>query len=61
MIQAGKAKGKAEDILAIFETRGLAVSAEQRARILESKDTVELDRWLRKAVTAERVAELFSH
>ena len=56
----GKAEGKAEDILAIFETRGLTVTGEQRARILRSKDTAELDRWLRKAVTAESAAELFS-
>jgi predicted transposase YdaD len=57
----GKAEGKAEDILAIFETRRIAISAQQRARILDCKDVIELDRWLRKAVTAESVAELFSH
>jgi putative YhgA-like transposase len=57
----GEAKGKAESILAIFEERRLAISAEQRGRILECKDVLELDRWLRKAVTAQSVAELFSH
>ena len=58
---AGKAEGKAEAILAILETRRLAVSAQERSRILECKDLAELDRWLRKAVTAESVTELFSH
>lgn len=57
----GEAKGKADGILAIFETRGLAVSEEQRARVLECKDAGQLDRWLRKAVTAQSAAELFSH
>jgi hypothetical protein len=57
----GKAEGKAEDLLVILETRGLDVSAEQRARILECKDVAQLDRWLRKAITANTVAELFSH
>jgi hypothetical protein len=47
-------------VLAVFEVRGLAVSAEDRARILDCKDVAELDRWLRKAVTAASVAELFS-
>jgi flagellar biosynthesis/type III secretory pathway protein FliH len=57
----GEARGKAESVLAIFEARGLTVSAEQRAQILESKNVDELDRWLRKAVTAASAAELFSH
>jgi hypothetical protein len=60
-VRRGKAEGKAEALLAIFETRGLAVGAEQRARILECRDIAELDRWLRKAITAHSVAELFSH
>ena len=57
----GKAEGKAEDVLAVLEARRLSVTADERARILDSKDIAELDRWLRKAVTVERVAELFSH
>jgi hypothetical protein len=56
----GKAEGKAEGVLAILEARGLAVSADQRARILASKDLAELDRWLRRAVSAESIGELFS-
>jgi hypothetical protein len=60
-VRRGKAEGKAEALLAIFETRGLAVGAEQRARILECRDIAELDRWLRKAITAQTAAELFSH
>jgi predicted transposase YdaD len=56
----GKAEGKAESVLTILETRGLAVSAEQRARIVHEKDPSELERWLRRAVTAGSVAELFA-
>jgi hypothetical protein len=57
----GKAEGKAEALLAILEARDVPVSAEERARILDCKDAPELDRWLRKAVTAQTVAELLSH
>lgn len=57
----GKAEGKAEGILVIFETRDLAVSAEQRAKILACKDVTQLDRWLGRAVTVNTVEELFFH
>ena len=57
----GKAAGKAEGVLAVLDARGLPVSAEQRARILGCTDTAELDRWLRSAVTAGNVDDLFTH
>jgi hypothetical protein len=60
-VTLGKAEGKAEDVLAVLEARRLAVTADERARILGSKDIAELDRWLRQAVTVTSVAELFSH
>jgi hypothetical protein len=57
----GKAEGKAEGVLAVLEARGLTLTQEQRQRILDSKDTAELDRWLRRAVTIETASDLFSH
>ena len=57
---ASKAEGKAEDILVILETRGLVVSADQRARILGCADLPTLDRWLRAAVTYAQVDALFA-
>jgi hypothetical protein len=57
----GKVEGKAEDVLAVLEARELTLTQEQRERILGCKDTAELDRWLRRAVTIETVSDLFSH
>ena len=57
----GKVEGKGEDILTIFEARGLVVSADQRARILACADLPTLDRWLRAAVTCAQVDALFAH
>ena len=57
----GLAAGKAEGILTFLETRGLVVSADQRARILGCSDLPTLDRWLRAAVTCAEVDALFAH
>ncbi len=58
---AGKEEGKAEDVLAVLEVRGLRVTDEQRDFILTCKDVAQLDRWLRQAVTATDAAALFVH
>ncbi len=55
----GEAKGKADGVLAVLDARGVAVSAAQRGRILGSADIVELDRWLRAAVTAASTDGIF--
>lgn len=55
----GEARGRAEGVLAVLGVRGLSVSAEQRARILESNDPESLERWLRRAATVETVDDLF--
>jgi len=55
----GEAKGKAEGVLAVLGARGLSVSSAERARILGSADIVELDRWLRAAVTAANTEDIF--
>jgi hypothetical protein len=52
--------GKAESILAVLEVRGMSITAEERARVLNSKDVAELDRWLKRAVSVANVAELLS-
>lgn len=56
----GEAEGKAEDVLAVLEARGLAVTATQRAAVLSTKDVAPLDAWLRGAVTAASTAVLLS-
>jgi hypothetical protein len=51
----GKAEGKAEALLAIFASRGLAVTPEQHERILGCNDVSTLDAWITRAVAASSV------
>lgn len=54
----GKAEGKAEAVLFILRTRGLAVSAAEQAKVLACTDAAVLEGWLRAAITASTTAEL---
>ncbi len=58
--RTAKAEGKAEDVLTVLEERGLAVSGEERDRIISSVDSYQLDKWLRRAVTADKASDLFA-
>ena len=55
----GKAEGKAEAILEMLEERGIAVTTEQRDRILAEHEPVTLRRWVRQAFTLTSCSELF--
>jgi hypothetical protein len=55
----GKAEGKAEALLAVLEARGLAVTEEQRTRILGCLDVTALEKWVRKAVAVSATDDLF--
>jgi hypothetical protein len=57
--RTAKAEGKAEDVLTVLEERGLAVSGEERDRIVCSVDSHQLDKWLRRAVTVDKASDLF--
>jgi len=57
---AGEARGKAEAILSVLESRGLAVSADQRQEILRCADLACLDRWPRRAALAASTAEVIA-
>ena len=54
------AKGRAASLLLVLEQRGLPVSKAERARIQECGDTDQLDAWLRRALTAESVADVLA-
>jgi hypothetical protein len=54
----GEARGRAEDVLQILETRGLPVSEPQRQEILRCRDLDRLARWLRRAVLATTADEV---
>lgn len=64
----GEAKGRAEGetagrvaaILAVLTARGIAVSAEARARIEDCKDVALLEGWIARAATAASVEEVLS-
>jgi hypothetical protein len=53
-------EGQAKTILAVLEARGLAISDEQRARVLAATDAAVFDRWARRAVTIKTTDELFA-
>jgi hypothetical protein len=55
----GKAEGTAGSILAVLEARGLDVSAEQKALIVQCTELGVLERWLRHAVSVAAVQDLF--
>jgi hypothetical protein len=55
----GEAKGKAESLLTILSVRGISMPENIRQRALVCQDLEQLDAWLRKAVTAESLDEVF--
>jgi hypothetical protein len=54
----GHAEGRAEDVLAVLDARGIDVPEADRARIGGCRDLDRLGVWLRRAVTADSVADL---
>ncbi|MGE3284756.1 MAG: hypothetical protein AB7J32_01485 [Pseudonocardia sp.] len=56
----GKAEGEARAVLAVLDARGIAVSDDARARITGCTDLEQLDVWVRRAVAAATVDELFA-
>lgn len=55
-----KAEGEAETLLEVLDARGIDVPEDARRRITECSDPVQLKAWVRRAVTAESVDELFA-
>jgi hypothetical protein len=60
----GKAEGRLESavasLLAVLETRGLALSAAQRAQVDACPDWETMLRWTQRAVTASNADEIFA-
>ena len=48
-----------DDVLDVFDARGIAVSDEHRERILGCTDIETLKRWLRSSVTVASADDLF--
>jgi hypothetical protein len=55
----GMAEGMARAVLAVLEARGIAVPDDARARITECSDLDQLETWVRRAVTAASMRDLF--
>lgn len=55
----GEVKGEAKMLFRILEWRGICVSEEARRRIMECGDTVQLERWAERAMTATTLGEVF--
>jgi len=55
----GRAEGRAEAVLMLADTRGLALTAEQRRRILGCTDLATLDRWIVEAASATLAGDPF--
>ncbi|GAB3717966.1 hypothetical protein GCM10027590_16520 [Nocardiopsis nanhaiensis] len=57
--ERGRVEGRVEALLGFLEARGIEVTEAARERITGTTDIAALDTWLRRAVCAERVEDLF--
>ncbi len=55
----GKARGKAEDILVVFEQRGIDVDDKSRELIESCTDLDTLNGWFRRAFKVDKASDLF--
>ncbi len=55
----GRAEGEAQALIRVLSARGLAVSDEERQRILACQDTDLLARWIERSVIVARTEEIF--
>jgi len=60
VIEESRAHDRADAILAVLAARGIAVPAADRARILAEPDRDRLTRWLARAATCARLADVLS-
>lgn len=59
-VAQGKAEGEAKAVLAVLDARGVEVPADVRDRITACTDLDQLDTWVRRAATADKVDDLFA-
>lgn len=55
----GEARGRAETILAVLTARGMTVSEQAHARLIECDDLQQLEDWSRRAATADSIEDVF--
>jgi hypothetical protein len=54
----GQARGEAKAVLAILDARGVEVPDDVRATIADCTDLAQLDVWVRRAATADKIEDL---
>ncbi len=54
-----RAEGEAEDILVVFEHRGIDVDDRSRELLESSTDLSTLNNWFRRAFTVDKASDLF--
>jgi hypothetical protein len=54
----GRAEGEAEALLAVLDARGIHVPDDIRVDITACTDTAQLEVWIRRAVTAEKIEDV---
>ena len=55
----GKAEGEAEAVLTVLDARGIAVTDDAREEIVGCTDLGQLETWVRRATTADKIEDLF--
>jgi hypothetical protein len=56
----GREEGRAQAVVSALEARGFNLDGQVRARIFACRDVATLDRWLRRAVIADRIEGVFA-
>jgi hypothetical protein len=54
----GATEARVHDVLTVLRVRGIALSGEDRERILAEKDPERLERWHERAILATSIAEV---
>ncbi|MEU9867516.1 hypothetical protein AB0C87_06665 [Actinomadura sp. NPDC048021] len=54
-----RAEGEVKALLLMLEARGLDVSAGVRAQVEGCSDSEQIERWIRRAVSADSAEDLF--
>jgi hypothetical protein len=55
----GEVKGEAKSLVIVLEARGMHLTAEQYDQVMSCTDIDKLDLWLRRAVVAMSVGDVF--
>jgi hypothetical protein len=58
-VARGKAEGEAKAILVLLKARGIPITAHARDRVRACTDSRQLELWIERAATIDRIDDLF--